>query len=661
MPLETEPARDIDADDRPLYALPRVRRAAVKYAIDLAFWSLATPVAFALRLDTAFGPGYLTGLLWLALLLVPAKAAIIFFASLHRRVWRKSSTDDLVALVFAIGAVFVLSWVILFFAPPSAVIPRSVPLIEAIAALVMLGGGRMLLRLAWERRRHHRSSKEARRVLIIGAGEAGALVAREMQRHPEAGLRPVGFLDDDPLKRRKIINGLPVFGPLTSLTLIADEKRIDEVVIALPSARGETVRRVVRAAQEADVAHRIVPGIYELLSGNVTISQIREVNLEDLLRRDPVRLETDSIFGYIEGRVVLVTGAGGSIGSEIVRQVARFRASTVVLVGRGENSIFLIEQEMRRTHPDMRIVPVICDVRDEPALRSVFEAHRPEIVFHAAAHKHVPLMEANPDQAVFNNVGGTQNVATLCLDFGVERLVNISTDKAVNPTSVMGASKRVAEQVVLAAAQEAADGGSFVSVRFGNVLGSRGSVVPFFKEQIARGGPVTITHPDMIRYFMTIPEAAQLVLQAGAMNLNGAVFVLDMGEPVRILDLANDLIRLSGFEPERDIKVVSTGMRPGEKLFEELLTAEEGTDASVHEQIFIARRTSVDRATLRPEIDRLFEAARARSSDQIRSVLGDLIPASALTPALRDALNGAAPLNGAGGDGAADHATLAVA
>ncbi len=669
MPLETEPARDA-ADDRPLYALPCVQRASIKYAIDLAFWTLATPVAFALRVDNAFLPGYLAGLLWLALLLVPVKAGLIFASSLHRRVWRKSSTDDLVALIFVIAAVFVLSWVILFFAPPWAVIPRSVPLIEGIAALVMLGGGRMLLRLASERRRHRRSSKATRRVLIVGAGEAGTMVAREMQRHPEAGLRAIGFLDDDPVKRRKILAGVRVFGALRTMEEVVAEHRIDEVVIALPSASGEAVRRIVVAAQQADVAHRIVPGIYELLSGDVSISQIREVNLEDLLRRDPVRLETDRILGYLEDRCVLVTGAGGSIGSEIVRQVARFRASKIVLLGRGENSVFLIEQEMRRTHPGLDIAAVICDVRDEPTLRQVFEAHRPQIVFHAAAHKHVPLMEANPDQAVINNVGGTQNVAALCRAFGVERMVNVSTDKAVNPTSVMGASKRVAEQVVQAAAQAAGEAQSFVSVRFGNVLGSRGSVVPIFKEQIARGGPVTVTHPDMVRYFMTIPEASQLVLQAGAMNANGAVFVLDMGEPVRIVDLARDLIRLSGFEPERDIQIVSTGMRPGEKLFEELLTAEEGTEASIHEKIFVARTAPVDPAALGVRLDRLFDAARTRDGEAIRRVFGDLIPASALTPARRDALNDAASLAGApvdpstlagSGDGASGLPVVAVA
>ncbi|BDB11810.1 polysaccharide biosynthesis protein [Thermus thermophilus] len=484
---------------------------------------------------------------------------------------------------------------------------------------------RLGVRLYWEEKKGRGKGGTKKRVLVVGAGEAGTMVVREMLRHPEAGLYPVGFLDDDPNKRGQTIAGVRVVGALDDLPRAVRALEVDEVLVAIPSAPGSVVRKVVELARAVGVSYRILPGIHEILSGRVGLSQIREVRVEDLLRREPVRLNLEEIAGYLEGRVVLVTGAGGSIGSELVRQVARFHPEQVVLLGRGENSLFSLEKELEAQWPELRYKVVVADVRDQDRLRRVFQAYRPQVVFHAAAHKHVPLMEVQPDEAILNNVGGTHNVVKLCLEFGVERLVNISTDKAVNPTSVMGASKRVAEQVVAWGASRAAPGQVFVSVRFGNVLGSRGSVVPLFLEQIKRGGPVTVTHPEMRRYFMTIPEAAQLVLQAGGMGENGRVYVLDMGEPVRILDLAKDLIRLAGFEPYRDIDIVFTGVRPGEKLFEELLTAEEGTEASYHEKIWVAKPSALPR-----EFPRLLEeldlAARRGDERRIRELLRQLIP-----------------------------------
>jgi FlaA1/EpsC-like NDP-sugar epimerase len=380
---------------------------------------------------------------------------------------------------------------------------------------------------------------------------------------------------------------------------------------------------VVDLAREANVAYRIIPGVFEILSGKVGISQIRSVSLEDLLRRDPVKLETSQIAGYLEGRTVLVTGAGGSIGSEIVRQVCRFAPKKLVLLGRGENSVYLIQQELRRTYPEVDVEAVIGDVRDLTTLRRAFSSFLPQVVFHAAAHKHVPLMEDNPWEAIINNVRGTSNVVELCLEFEVERLVNVSTDKAVNPTSVMGASKRCAEFLVQRGAVRAK--GQFVSVRFGNVLGSRGSVIPLFQEQIKAGGPVTVTHPDMTRYFMTIPEASQLVLQAGGLAENGAVYVLDMGEPVKIVDLAKDVIRLSGYEVGRDIEIKFSGVRPGEKLFEELLTAEEGTSASKHTKIFIAKEVAMP-SQFETNLEQLYTAAANQDGEGVRSMLKKLIP-----------------------------------
>jgi len=602
--------------------MPRI---VIKYVIDLLLWTLATPLAFWLRFDDP-RPRYAEEILALALIDLPVKAGIAYFLSFHRQSWHRIGVRDLWTLVQGILLeTFVLAS-LAFFLRSYLEIPRSIPLIGGMLALLALGGARLLARAFHEYEGRRAVRDDARRVLVVGAGEAGTMIVREMLRHPEAGLVPVGFLDDDPSKWRQRFVGLPVFGGIEDLPRAVRQARADEVLIAIPSAPGHVVRRVVELAREGGVRHRIIPGIYEILSGKVSISQIREVDVEDLLRREPARLNLEEIAGYLEGRVVLVTGAGGSIGSEIVRQVARFRPERVILLGRGENSLYQLERELERTWPELNWSTVVADVRDCRKMEYVFALYRPKVVFHAAAHKHVPMMELNPDEAVFNNVGGTKNLVELALQYGVERFVNISTDKAVNPTSVMGASKRVAEYLVEWAARRAKPGQVFVSVRFGNVLGSRGSVVPLFKEQIRSGGPVTVTHPEMTRYFMTIPEAAQLVLQAGGLGQNGAVYVLDMGEPVRILDLARDLIRLSGFEPGVDVPIEFTGLRSGEKMYEELLTAEEGTEVSKHEKIFIAHKTGLPQQELESLLNKLFEAAKSRDPVEIRQAFEKLIP-----------------------------------
>jgi len=610
-------------------------RALAKFATDLLLWFIAGLLALALRLD-GFPVRYWNAITFYLLLGLPIKATLITAFGLHRQSWRSVGVRDLYALAEVVGLGTLVLSALGFFIRPHLAIPRSVPLIEGGVALLLLGGVRLAARMFHERVRLTRVAKDKKtsRVLIVGAGEAGRMLAREMLRHPEAGLVPVGFLDDDPAKRRQRHVGLSVLGRIKDLPKAVTRAQADEVLIAIPSAPGSVVRRVVELAREAGVRHRILPGIYEILSGKVSISQIREVDVEDLLRRDPVRLDLEEIADYLRGRVVLVTGAGGSIGSEIVRQVARFHPEQVILLGRGENSLYQIERELERAWPELVWRTVVADIRDREKMEYVFSLYRPQVIFHAAAHKHVPMMELNPDEAVFNNVGGTKNLAELALSHGVERFVNISTDKAVNPTSVMGASKRVAEYLVQWAAQRANKGQVFVSVRFGNVLGSRGSVIPLFKEQIRLGGPVTVTDPRMTRYFMTIPEAAQLVLQAGGLGYNGSVYVLDMGEPVKIEDLARGLIKLSGFEPDTDIQIVYTGIRPGEKLYEELLTAEEGTEMSEHEQIFIAKTASVDEQTLTRLIAGLFHAASKRDGEAIREAFSRLIPTYA--PMTRD-------------------------
>lgn len=462
-------------------------------------------------------------------------------------------------------------------------------------------------------------------MLIAGAGESGNMAAREMFRHPEAGMQPVAFLDDDKSKHGQKFLGIPVVGTIDDMEREVTQYKIDEILIAMPSESGEVIRRVVEHARKTDAKYRIIPSIYDLISGKVTINQIRNVDVEDLLRRKPVELNTGLIKKYTQDKTILVTGAGGSIGSEIVRQLSRFEPRRVVLLGRGENSIHQLVNEIDYHFSRLKYSTEIGDVRDINTLERIFKKYEPQVVFHAAAHKHVPLMEANPDQAIFNNVCGTRNLVELSLGYGVTHFVNISTDKAVNPTSVMGATKRISEQIVQWGANQTVNGEVFVSVRFGNVLGSRGSVIPKFKEQIKRGGPISITHPDMVRYFMTIPEASQLVMQAGALNMNGSVFVLDMGEPVSIETMARDLITLSGLKPDNDIEIEYTGMRPGEKLFEELLTAEEGTDMTQHEKIYVAKSIDVV-SNISHKLDHLEDVARNGDHESIKLAIKEIVP-----------------------------------
>lgn len=609
---------------------PLNRLALRKFAVDLGLWGVLTPaLALLLRTEEKWTV-HAAATLRYALLNLPLVALVILAFGLHRQGWRKVGVHDArrlaaAAVVGTLGFLFVQAVLRAWAAPPQA--PRSLPFLCGLVGFVCLASARVLARALHDQGRARRVGRSARRVLIAGAGDAGALIAGEMLRCPEAGLLPVAFLDDDRQKQGERLEGIPVIGRLDELERQASAVQADEVLIAIPSQPGAVTRRVVDQARAARLPYRIVPGALEVLGASrLSLTQIREVQLEDLLHREPVRLDGQEIAAYVAGRTVLVTGAGGSVGSELVRQVARFRPEALVLLGRGENSIFHISQELRRRAPEVTQHAVIADVRDLAALERVFQRFAPQVVFHAAAHKHVPLMEGNPREAILNNVAGTRNLTCVALEHGVTRLVNISSDKAVNPTSIMGASKRLAEHMVDLAARRAGPDQVFVSVRFGNVLGSRGSVVPTFKEQIRQGGPVTVTHPDMTRYFMTIPEATSLVLQAAGLGLNGARFVLDMGQPVKIADLARDLIRLSGFTPDADIPLTFTGIRPGEKLFEELLTAEEGTFATRHKKIFVANSTPLDLDDLEQRTERLLAAALAHDEELMVTLLRELIP-----------------------------------
>lgn len=457
--------------------------------------------------------------------------------------------------------------------------------------------------------------------MIVGAGDAGALLLRELNQYHTGKRQVIGFIDDDKTKIGKRMVGIKVLGSREEIIELANKYEIDEIIIAMPSVKGKNIKDIIKICKKTSCKLTILPGVYEIIEGSVSVSQLRPVDVEDLLGRDPVELDNVAVTKYLSGKTVLITGAGGSIGGEIVRQVAKMYPRKLLLVGKGENSIYEIMQDMNLEYPQLKKVPIIADVRDEERINAIMDYFKPQVVFHAAAHKHVPLMEYQPAEAVRNNILGTKVIAETAAKHKVETFVMISTDKAVNPTSVMGCTKRVAEMLV----QSMNKGSStrFVAVRFGNVLGSRGSVIPLFKKQIAKGGPVTVTDVDMKRYFMTIPEASQLVLQAGAMAKGGEVFVLDMGKPVRIYDLAKDLINLSGFVPGKDIEIKITGLRPGEKLFEELLSAEDGTEKTTHSKIFTAKIKDVDKAELQRQI---VDILQITEGDAVVRKLQEIVP-----------------------------------
>jgi FlaA1/EpsC-like NDP-sugar epimerase len=525
------------------------------------------------------------------------------------------------------AASLVASLTVYFFSPVAQVrLPRSVAVMDWLLLLGLIAGTRLFARSVIERPGTGRLVARGKEVLVVGAGDAGQLTIREMQRNRQLGYTPIGLIDDDPRKKNLRIHGVRVLGTTEELAHILRDNRPDEVLIAIPSASGEARQRIVTVTRENNVPVKTLPGLYELISGETDLAtQIRPVQVEDVLGREPVDVDLEASASYLENETVLVTGAGGSIGSELCRQIARLGPQRLILVDQGETALFEIERELVDERGFAPSIPVLADVKSRTKMRQVFDRYRPSIVFHAAAYKHVPLMEANPLESVRNNALGTRILAEIAVEFGAERFLLVSTDKAVNPKTVMGQSKALCEWIVEAYGAREDIATRFVAVRFGNVLGSSGSVIPIFRRQIANGGPVTVTHPEMTRYFMTIPEAASLVIQAGGIGGRGDVFVLDMGDPVRILDLAKQMVRLSGKEPDRDIAVEIVGTRPGEKLHEELWGAGETAVSTSHPKIMRVSGPTVDDVWLQDELADLERLVREGETLEVVSRLATMM------------------------------------
>ena len=614
--------------------LSALRHSFHKILIDLIIWTLATPAAFILRYDGNVPQPAYTSLLVVSLLAFFIKLVSIFLFKLYLPSWQHISLQDMQLLARAIAIATLVFMAILFLAHPYLKgLPRSLPFIDGLISIVTLTGIRFGVRSGYEyRKRHGFNLKDFKHVLIVGSGETGSIIAKSINSHPEMGLKPVGFVDDVLSKANQRIAGIAVLGAIDNLTDIVNEQAIDMIIIAIPSAKGKLIRKIVHFASLANrnIKYRIAPDVYGMLSTKAPLETLREVKTEDLLRRIPIKLDTNIISNYFRYKRILITGAGGSIGSELVRQIANFSPKKLILFDSSEDNIYQLEQELKQNdNLPHSYTSIIGDVCNEERLGQVFKKYTPQVVFHAAAYKHLPLMEKNPEEAVFNNILGTKNVVDNALLHGVSNLINISTDKAVNPTSVLGASKYVAECIVQAASLQVSRGQSFVSVRFGNVLGSKGSVIPLFKRQIRNGGPITITHSEMKRFFMTIPEAVQLLLQAGLLGDNSVIYILDMGDQVKILDLAKDLISLSGLE-FNDVPIEFSGLRPGEKLYEELFNKEEKKALTAHESIFIARRNHIDKEKLSSIVEKLRLAALEADKSTIISTLNEFVEGAQL-------------------------------
>ena len=609
--------------------LPRSKtvRMRILWGYDMAMVWICACLALGLRFDLSLSsvPIEYAREVWKYGLLQMAVVSLVFYAGhLYAIMWGVSGIREMMQVLLAcLVAALAQSVGILLL---DARMPRSYYMLWFVLMAGAAISGRVsfqVLQKITDRINRFLEKNIPPRVMIIGAGKAGTLILKEMKASERVHGYPVCIIDDDKDKQGRVIDGVSIMGSRRDIARLVREKGIDEIYVAIPTAPPEDIRDILKICQGTGCQVKILPGVYQLMNGEVTISRLRKVEIEDLLGREPVNVNLDEIMGYVKGKVVLVTGGGGSIGSELCRQLAGHKVKQLIIFDIYENNAYEIQQELKRKYPHLDMVVLIGSVRNTNRLDYLFRTYRPDIVYHAAAHKHVPLMEDSPNEAIKNNVLGTYKTARAAIKYKAQRFILISTDKAVNPTNIMGASKRLCEMVVQMSNQKSST--EFVAVRFGNVLGSNGSVIPLFKQQIESGGPVTVTHKDIIRYFMTIPEAVSLVIQAGAYAKGGEIFVLNMGNPVRILDMAENLIRLSGYEPYKDIDICFTGLRPGEKLYEELLMDEEGLQKTVNDRIFIGKPIDMDYDRFERALQRLGEAALSETAN-MRLLVHELVP-----------------------------------
>ncbi|HEX3145761.1 MAG TPA: nucleoside-diphosphate sugar epimerase/dehydratase [Pyrinomonadaceae bacterium] len=625
----------------------------IQFVLDLSVLMAGFLLAYLLRFEFDIPRTRYHAMLVQLICVVFLQFIALYLAGVHSFVWRYVGLAELRAFFVAAASVFAILILLRFGLPTSILSTWRVPLSICVMDTVLAFGGVLALRVVrrtsyevFEKRKREKASNtvtEKKRVLLIGAGRAGVLAAKEIATRGDVNLDVAGFIDDDRAKQGSVINRVKVLGTTKHLPRLARHLEIDHVIITIAQASRSEIQRIAKICEEIPIKVRIIPGLYEILEGRVAISRIRDVQIEDLLGREPVQLDVQSISRELAGKTVMVTGAGGSIGSELARQVLRFAAAKLLLVERAEFALFNIDNALRETAYSGSIVPLVADIGDAARMRSIFEVHRPHVVIHAAAHKHVPLMESNPCEAIKNNVLNTLMLSELSAEFGAEAFVMISTDKAVRPTSIMGASKRLAELVVQDVGSRSKT--RFVAVRFGNVIGSNGSAIPIFQEQIRRGGPLTITDKRMRRYFMTIPEAAQLVLEASTIGNGGEVFILHMGEPVSIMELAEALISLSGMKPHEDIKIVEVGMRPGEKLSEELNFETEATSPTSHPKIFISKLAPVDPTAIQFAIRRLRQIVDERDEQELRRFLNEIVSEARIDLGATDESLDAEPLS----------------
>jgi FlaA1/EpsC-like NDP-sugar epimerase len=621
------PARGLDGEGRLMRTLNRHRL--WQAVVDSGLVALAWVLAFNIRFDYGVPLRYQHFLSTDVILVVVGVKILTFIVfGLYDHWWRYVSIRDIWRSLLAVTVSSVVAVTAMYFwnPVPGFRLPRGIIVIDWLILLGLVAGTRLAARTLFERPGRRRLVVRGRDVLVVGAGDAGQLILREMLKNPNLGYAPLGLVDDDPRKKNLRLHGVRVLGTTDDLGHLLRDNRPDEVIIAIPSAAGETRQRIVNVCRDLGVPVKTLPAVHELISGDINLArQLREVQVEDVLGREAVDLDLASIASYLTGETVLVTGAGGSIGSELTRQIAALGADRIILVDHAENALVDIERELAYERNFNSTVPVLADVKNRAKMRRVFDRFRPGVVFHAAAYKHVPLMEANAIESVRNNVFGMSVVAEVASEFGCKRFVLVSTDKAVNPKNVLGQTKAVCEWIAEAAAAREHNGTQFISVRFGNVLGSSGSVIPLFRRQIARGGPVTVTHPEMTRYFMTIPEAVQLIIQAGAIGESGEIYVLDMGPPVKIIDLAHNMIRLSGKEPDVDIQIEFIGVRPGEKLHEELWARGEDAEPTTHPKILRCATTPVEGSWLEDELTDLERLVEAGETLDVVNRLGVMV------------------------------------